>query len=261
MIRHTFAICAYKESPYLEECIVSLKKQKLQSEIILATSTPNEYIKKITDKYEIPMYVNDGESGITQDWNFALSKVKTRYATITHQDDIYEEYYSYKIVEEFECSARPLIAFTDYNEIRNGEKVSDIPMLNIKRKMLLPFRIKAWRGSKFVRRRILAFGDPICCPSVAFCLDNISQPIFNNHFRSCEDWEAWEKISRLEGDFIYIPELLMAHRIHAESATTAIIADNDRTKEDFEMFCKFWPKWIARIIEHFYKQGEKSNEI
>ena len=51
----------------------------------------------------------------------------------------------------------------------------------------------------------------------------------------------------------------MYHRIHEQSATTATIADNARSKEDYEMFCKFWPKWIAKIIEYFYKKGEASN--
>ena len=37
---HTFAICAYKESPYLEECIKSLKNQTIKSNILIATSTP-----------------------------------------------------------------------------------------------------------------------------------------------------------------------------------------------------------------------------
>ena len=42
---HTFAICAYKESPYLEECIKSLKNQTIKSNILIATSTPTDYIK------------------------------------------------------------------------------------------------------------------------------------------------------------------------------------------------------------------------
>ena len=42
---HTFAICAYKESPYLEECIKSLKNQTIKSNILIATSTPNDYIR------------------------------------------------------------------------------------------------------------------------------------------------------------------------------------------------------------------------
>ena len=50
---HTFAICAYKESKYLEECIISLKNQTVQSNIIISTSTPNEYITNIANKYNL----------------------------------------------------------------------------------------------------------------------------------------------------------------------------------------------------------------
>ena len=44
---HTFAICAYKESPFLEECIQSLLGQTIPSTIIIVTSTDNAYIQKI----------------------------------------------------------------------------------------------------------------------------------------------------------------------------------------------------------------------
>ena len=48
---HTFVVCAYKESPYLEECINSLEKQKVKSNIIISTSTPNRYIEEIAKKH------------------------------------------------------------------------------------------------------------------------------------------------------------------------------------------------------------------
>ena len=44
---HTFAICAYKESPYLEECIQSLMNQTVKSDILIATATPSKYIDDI----------------------------------------------------------------------------------------------------------------------------------------------------------------------------------------------------------------------
>ena len=37
---HTWVICAYGESDYLEACIQSLKNQTLQSQIICYSSTP-----------------------------------------------------------------------------------------------------------------------------------------------------------------------------------------------------------------------------
>ena len=43
-MKHSFVICAYTESPFLEECIQSLEKQTVKSTIKMVTSTPNEYI-------------------------------------------------------------------------------------------------------------------------------------------------------------------------------------------------------------------------
>ncbi len=261
MNNHTFAICAYKESPYLEECIQSTLCQTVASEVILVTSTPCEHILKLCSKYHIPVYINDGEKGITQDWNFAYAKSKTPIVTIAHQDDIYFEKYTETLEKMSRTAKRPLIFFCDYYELRNKKIIKENSLLKIKRIMLFPLHFKILRGRILVRRMVLSTGNPICCPSVAYFRGNLPNVIFKNHFRSNEDWEAFEMISKIKGQFLYCKEPLMAHRIHEDSATTAIIADNDRTKEDYEMFCKFWPKWLAKIIEHFYKQGEKSNEI
>ncbi len=70
-MNHTFAICAYKESAYLEKCIKSLKNQTIKSNIILVTSTPNDFLEEISKKYNLPYFINKGEKGITQDWNYA----------------------------------------------------------------------------------------------------------------------------------------------------------------------------------------------
>ena len=87
--QHTFVICAYQESKYLEECIRSLMRQTVKSEILMATSTPNAFVKKLSEKYGIPLYINTGERGITQDWNFAYRQARTPLVTIAHQDDVY----------------------------------------------------------------------------------------------------------------------------------------------------------------------------
>ncbi len=259
--KHTFVICAYQESPYLEECIKSVIRQRDYSEVILATSTPNDHISGLCSKYDIPVYINTGETGITQDWEYALSCAATPIATLTHQDDVYFEDYSKEIVRAYDSARMPLIFFTDYYEIRDGKYVRSNKLLRIKQVMLLPLRIRALQRSRFIRRRILSLGSPICCPSVAYSLENLPRPLFMNHFRTNEDWEAWERYSRLYGDFIYIHKPLMGHRIHADSATTAMINDGGRSTEDYEMFSKFWPGWMARILTARYKASERSNDI
>lgn len=258
---HTFVICAYKESPYLEECIQSLMNQDIQSEMLMVTSTPNKHISGLADKYQIPLYINEGEKGITQDWNFAYRMAKTPLVTIAHQDDVYLSGYAKKIILMIREAKLPLIAFTDYAELRNQKPVIRNQLLGIKRMLLFPLRFSMLQNSRFIRRRVLSLGNPICCPAVTFYKKNLPKEVFKHGFRSDEDWEAWEELSKLKGTFCYSKEILMYHRIHENSETSSILSDNIRTKEDFVMFCKFWPKWIAKILTKIYSLSEKSNNL
>jgi glycosyltransferase involved in cell wall biosynthesis len=258
---HTFVVCAYKESPYLEECIQSLLGQSVKSEILIATSTPNLYIEQIAAKYGIPYLVNEKGEGITQDWNFAYSCAAGRYITIAHQDDVYLKDYTKTVLDLCSRSKKPLIFFCDYFEIRDGKRIDQNRLLWIKKAMLFPLRLRILKSSVWMRRRILSFGSPICCPSVTYASENLPDVIFRDGFRACEDWEAWELLSRFKGDFIYAPHILMGHRIHAGSETTAIIENNERSKEEYQMYRKFWPECAARILTKVYAAGQKSNQI
>ena len=90
---HTFAVCAYKESPYLEACIRSLVGQTQKTNIIVCTSTPCRYIEDLAKKYDLPYFVREGKSDIQDDWNFAFDSAETDYVTIAHQDDVYSKHY------------------------------------------------------------------------------------------------------------------------------------------------------------------------
>lgn len=271
--RHTFVICAYKNSPYIEECICSLKQQTKSSIILLATSTPSDYLESLCMKYKIEYHVRNGVSNIADDWNYAWSIVKTPYVTIAHQDDIYEKSYTEKIMKEAEgvtkLNKEICIFFTDYSEMINGKKYKKRKNLKIKKILLSPLKKINRQDKKFWKKFSICFGNAICCPTVTYNKDYIDklaikenrERIFNKYFRSNLDWETWEWLSNYDGRFVYLPSYLMAHRIHEESETSSVIHDNQRGKEDYEMFSKFWPKWIAKILTHLYSESEKSNEI
>lgn len=259
---HTFAICAYKESPFLRECIESLKHQTIPTDIIMATATENDYIRNLAQEYQIPLYVNYGPCGIADDWNFAYHHSRTRLVTLAHQDDRYHPQYVEKMLSDLKQARHPLIYFTDYIELRNGKNVSSNRLLKIKRLMLFPLRLKGLHGSRFVRRRILSLGNPISCPSVTYIKEHLPATVFIPGFRSNIDWQAWELLSRLKGEFVYQKLPLTWHRIHIESETSVSINNgNLRAKEDYEMFLKFWPKWMARFLMKFYIKGEESNTM
>ena len=259
---HTWVLCAYGESPYLEECILSLRNQTVRSRILIATSTPNTEICRLAEQYHLPVCVNRDKQGITRDWNFAVNCAKTRYVTIAHQDDVYERTYLERALKGLSGARHPLIFFSDYYEIRNGKRVTSNRNLRIKRVMLLPFRSRLLQNSVFVRRRILSLGSPIDCPSVTYVRPNLPKgDLFDPSYKVAQDWEAWERFSRRKGTFVFDAHLLMGHRIHEASTTTQLIADQTRTKEELSIFRRFWPEKAASWIENRYRRGQESNRI
>ena len=85
-------------------------------------------------------------------------------------------------------------------------------------------------------------------------------PVFEIKYKSNVDWQTWERISKFKGEFVYLPEILMYHRIHEESTTSELIGESIRWKEDYEMFCRFWPKVVAKNLVKIYKKSEKFND-
>lgn len=259
---HTFVILAYKESTFLEECIKSVINQTVKTNVVIATSTRNSFIEKLAKKYSLEIIENKGEKGIANDFNFALTCTKTPLVTIAHQDDIYENTYAEYVLDSYNKYSDSLIITTDYFEIRSNDKVYNNKNLKIKRFLLSLLKLKFISNLKFIKRSAIRFGNSICCPSITYCMNNLTtDKLFISDFTSNMDWLALEKISKMKGRFTYIHKFLMGHRVHEDSTTTKIINDGKRSLEDYEMFCKFWPRFIAKILTKLYKNSEKSNNV
>lgn len=257
---HTFMICAYKESEYLEECIRSCVNQISVNEgksiVSLYTSTPNAFIQELCNKYEIKMFTKPG-GGIGKDWNNSLSFVKTKYATIAHQDDVYLPEYGSKVIATFERDEHCNIVFSDYSEINAESSLRSRNMnLFIKTSAL---RIMSILSSKVYQRRIYAFGNFISCPAVSYNMIRLEDFKFDETLRMTLDWDAWERIMRREGSVQFIPDRLMYHRIHQASETTANTIDHTREKEEHAMYSRYWGKKIASLLMRIYIYNQKSN--
>lgn len=255
---HTFVICAYGESPYLEACIRSLKDQTYKSDLILYTSTPSVFINQLAEKYGIAAFTTAG-GGIGKDWNNALSFVKTPYATIAHQDDVYLPDYAEKVMAAAERYPDSTLIYTDYAEFQDDAVREE--NLNLKIKTSILKTLALFPNSRFWRNRMLAFGNAICCPAVTYQLNKLQGFSFSETLKTSLDWYAWYVISsNYPGRFTYISEKLMYHRIHEESETTATISDKTRTKEDLWMYQQLWPKWVAKVLIRFYEKSQQSNQ-
>jgi glycosyltransferase involved in cell wall biosynthesis len=257
----TFVVCAYGDNHNIPMTIQSLLNQTIKAKIILSTSTPSEYLKGVAEQFGIPYYVNPERKGPGADWNFGYSHAETKLVTIAHQDDLYEPEYAEKIIKNANDSKLPVIIFTDYYELRNGLRVADNKILGVKRRMNAVFKNKAMRGSHFWKRRVLSVGCPICCPSVTYNKPVCGEAPFDTHFINSCDYQTFVNLIEKKGDFVYIPELLVGHRISEDSATTRNLANNIRQEEDLQIFREFWPEGMAKRLYKAYSSSEKSNDM
>jgi hypothetical protein len=262
MLKHTFVIPAYKESPYLEACIQNLLKQTIKSEILITTSTPCLFIENIASKYRLAYVVNrKNDTSIANDWNFALAQAQTSFVTIAHQDDVYEENYTQEFLNKLEKYPNTSIAFSDYSDIVNGTIKKQSLNKLIKHLLLLPFKFKPAYKTKFIKKLILSFGSPICCPSVTYNLKMLTDFKFNNDYVVALDWLGWLQIANQDGMFLYINKDLVKHRIHQESETTVQLNNGKRTKEEFKILTQIWGGFFGFIISKFYAFGQKGNQV
>ena len=257
---HTFVVLAYKESAFLEECIKSCLNQSLKTRVVIATSTPNEYIKKIAKKYKLDIIVNKSTNkGIGYDFDFAINCISSILVTVAHQDDIYDYEYTENVVKMYNKYNDASMIFPDYYEVRNGQKVFNNKLLLVKRLLRSPLLIKKISHLTFIKRLSIRFGCSIMCPSITFVQANIPGECYASDYKLNVDWKCYERLSKYPGRWCYINKALMGHRIHEESTTSKYL--EDRTKEDYESFCWFWPSPIAKFINHFYKTAQKSNSV
>lgn len=261
MSNHSFAVMAYGDSPYLADCLDSLKSQSISSHIFITSSTDSGYIRELAKKYEIDLFLTTPGNGIAHDWNFSLKQGKTKYITLAHQDDIYLNDYTASCVAAAEKFNDTQICFTDYSEIAGNQIRSKTALLRIKR-LIIGFMMlgSSFLQSRFRKKMFLSIGCPLPAPSVMYNMEMLTDFTFNFEFSINMDWDAWYRLSMENGKFVSVRKKLLLHRIHPGSATTAGLKANKRQEEDIIMFNRFWPGVLAKIISKFYSMSYKSNE-
>ena len=268
---HAFVICAYKKSPYLENCIRSLLRQTVKSDIYIATSTPSEYIEKLAEKYRIPVFVRDGESGIREDWQFAWRAAGRKHSlvTIAHQDDSYQKDYVRTLLSMYQAYPDMTVFCSDYLVLRTREqkttdgafypvetKVAAGDLVRFVKKCLrLPLRLRWLADRTWVKQSVLMFGNSICCPSCTYNYDFIGDTMFESEYPFALDWENLYELAKRPGRFICCERPLLAYRVHDGATTKACIEDDRRSRDETAMFEKLWPRWMVGLLMHFYKKA------
>jgi hypothetical protein len=258
---HTFAIPVYRQAPNLAALVGSLKSQTATgSHILLASSTPTVELEVFAKSHALPLHINPRHVDIAADWNFALTAARTEYVTLAHQDDLFEVAYAARLVSALRRHPRALLAFCDYSEhTPSGSRPTNIN-LRIKRALCR----RAFGGSECIsdtrdKLRLLSLGNPICCPSVMLNRRTLPDFKFPDGFQTNLDWMAWLELARRPGSFVHVGERLVSKGVHAESETTATIANRAREREDRLLFDAIWPRPMAAILATIYKLGYLAN--
>ncbi|MBO5509468.1 MAG: glycosyltransferase [Lachnospiraceae bacterium] len=260
--RHMFAVCAYKKSEYLERCVKTLCEQTVKSDIIICTSTPNEYIDGIAEKYGIPVFIRDGASDIRDDWNFAYNTANASFVTVAHQDDEYSEDYVKSLFDKinsyekkYDSSSDIIMFLTDYLPIKSGMRGPRDINCRIRKLLRAPLKSMRLAKIRFVRKMTLSLGNSIVCPSVTYNKDKLGDDVFTSELKFNIDWDTFLKLALEKGVFLYADKPLTFYRVHDGATSKEFIENHGREIEDTEMFRKFWPKWLAKLIMVFYKKA------
>ena len=260
MFDHTFAVMAHRDSPYLRSCLDSILRQTVPSEICLCTSTPSPFIEETAKMYGIPLFVSQMGTGMANDWTFSLQQSKTPYVTLAHQDDVFEPDYTAMCLQSVSNWEDVLICFTDYIEFMEKKERKHNMLLWMKRFIFSVFMPAHHLRSRFWKITLLRFGNPIAAPSVMFSRVRLEGFAFSPGFTLNVDWDAWERMARMDGRFIYVDRPLVRHRIHGASATSQAIQNTKRREEDLILFRRFWPAWLAHILLKLYSISYSSNQ-
>ncbi len=250
---HAFVVMAHGDSPFLDGCLRSLRAQTAASAIVVTTSTPSVFIDRAAAAHDAPVLVNPRSEGIAADWNFAMSATQARRVTLAHQDDIYFPDFAARGLGLLDDHQDAVACFTGYDEVDDDGQVTASKLSFVKHllELLTLGGHTVARGARL--RAYLSLGNPLPCSSVTFDRDRIGDFRFADNLRSNLDWDAWLRLAEQGQALARAPERLVGRRHNALTATSRLIRDGVRQREDLLMFRRLWPSPLAEAIAFVYR--------
>lgn len=253
--QHAFVVPAYGNSPFLADCLRSIRAQTLPARLYVTTSTPSAQIAEAAREFGATLVVNPDRRGIASDWNFALRTPKARWVTLAHQDDVYYPAFLERTLELFDRSRSGSIAFTGYDEIDDAGVAKSSKISKVKHAIQL-FALGSKEEIQRGRlRMILSFGNTLPCSTVTYDLERIGTFEFSDQYASNLDWDAWWRLANRGEAFLHTHERLVGRRHNDLTATSQLIRDGRRRREDIQMFRRFWPRPVSDALAYLYRAG------
>ena len=248
---HTFVILAYLENDNLLECVKSVLNQTVKSNVIIATSTKNDYIIDLASEYGLGVMVNDKPSNKGSDYNYALNAFDTELVTIAHQDDVYDRNYVKEIINCYNKNKDASIIITDSYEVLEDKKLKRSKSLLKKQFLIKPLKYKKFQNKKYFKLRSLKYNQSFCTSTVTYIKKNIKSDFFSTNLTYNNDWQAFINLAKVDSKFVLIDKKLVGYRINLNEVNI------DKVKEDILIYKSLWPNFI---IDYLYKKKELKKE-
>ncbi|MDI6739015.1 MAG: hypothetical protein QME74_01455, partial [Candidatus Edwardsbacteria bacterium] len=75
---------------------------------------------------------------------------------------------------------------------------------------------------------------------------------FSERYQVNTDWDAWLRLAEQIGEFIYVREALLDHRLHAQAVTAVSVSEGHRQREDRMIMARLWPRWLVPLVAGAY---------
>ncbi len=210
---HTFVILAHNENDDLEDCIKSIKNQSVKSNIIIATSTPCDFINDVASKYGIGVMVNKRKNNIGSDCNYAISTFNTELITIAHQSDIYNRNYLKEVIKVYKKNKDATIIYSDAYLIKDGKKIVNSYKLRKNHKHNKLLKYKLFQKNYYAKIYCLARNQSFKTSSVTFIKNNIPEKIFPTNLKYYNEWQGFINLAKNNNSkFIFIDKKLVGYQ-------------------------------------------------
>lgn len=253
--QHSFIVPAFGDSPFLEDCLESLRTQTTKSRVVVSTSTPSAHIASACRRYGATLRVNPQRRNIGSDWNWALRRADTRYVTFAHQDDVYKIPFLARTLDLFRRHPEGALCFTGYQEIGDDGAARSSRISRVKHALEAVALGRSEAPSALRMRFFLSFGNPLPCSAVTLDRKHLPDFAFSTELASNLDWDAWWRLLSEGRRFLHAPERLVGRRHNGLTETSRLIRDGRRACEDREMFRRIWPAPIDAVIAAAYRAG------
>ena len=247
---HTFVILAYCESDDLEDCIKSILNQSVKSNVVIATSTKNDFIIDIASEYALGVMVIDDANNKGDIYNYALNAFDTKLVTIASQNDVYDRNYVKEILKSYKQNQDASIIFTDYYELLDDKKKKKTFKKRIKNCLMKPLKNRRFGNKKHFKKLVLKYDQVFCTSSVTYVKDEIKNNFFPSDLIYYNDWLAFIDLANIDSRFVYVDKELVGKRIINEDISL------EKMNESILIYRKLWPVWLVDYI--CKRRSEKS---